>query len=95
MKQRWWWTQTEKDNFDEADFIHTCWRKEAIIEELNRERDPTETDLKLYNRLDCNYELANKKALFLNMYYYYKAKGLDPFDTLPVTIHIKHGLSDP
>lgn len=49
----------------------------------------------MYNRLDANYHLANKKALFMNINNYYKAIGQDPFDVaIPLTFHIKNA-SDP
>jgi hypothetical protein len=50
---------------------------------------------KLYNKIEDNYHLANKKALFVNMKTYYEAVGEDPFLALPVTFHIKDGLDDP
>jgi len=50
---------------------------------------------KIYNRLEDNFHLSNKKALFWNMSEYYKADGKDPWDALPVTFHIDNGLGDP
>jgi len=49
----------------------------------------------LYNKLDDNYHLANKKALFINLKNYYEALGQDPFLSLPVTFHVKRGINDP
>lgn len=51
---------------------------------------------KVYNRLEFNQHLNNKKALFINMrnYYNYCCEG-DVFNTLPLTFHIKDGVSDP
>ena len=43
----------------------------------------------IYNRLEDNYHLASKKALFLNMRSYYESYNMDVFDTLPLTFHIK------
>ena len=51
--------------------------------------------VKLANKIEDNYHLCNKKALFVNMKNYYEAIGEDPFDSLPVTFHIKEGLDDP
>jgi hypothetical protein len=51
--------------------------------------------LKIYNKLEDNYHLSNKKALFLNMRYYYEAVGKDPYAALPLTFHVKEGLEDP
>jgi hypothetical protein len=35
--------------------------------------------LRIYNRLEDNFHLSNKKALFFNMTQYYKALKEDPF----------------
>ena len=51
--------------------------------------------LKVYAKLENNYHLSNKYALFYNMRKYYKALGRDPFEVLPLTFHIKKGTSDP
>jgi hypothetical protein len=49
----------------------------------------------MYNKLEDNFHLANKKALFMNISSYYKMMGLDPFDVaIPLTFHIKSH-SDP
>ena len=52
-------------------------------------------DSKLYNKVEDNFHLNNKKALFLNMKNYYEAIEQDVFDNLPVTFHVKTGLNDP
>jgi len=47
---------------------------------------------KIYNKLEFNQHLNNKKALFINMrnYYTYCCGGKENvFDTLPLTFHIK------
>jgi hypothetical protein len=44
----------------------------------------------IYSKLEDNYHLANKKALFLNISSYYRAIGIDPFEVaIPLTFHIK------
>ena len=44
----------------------------------------------MYNRLEDNYHLTNKKALFMNMCAYYQRLRLDPFKVaIPLTFHIK------
>lgn len=48
-----------------------------------------------YNRVEDNFHISNKKALFINMKLYYESIGEEVFKTLPVTFHIKDGLSDP
>lgn len=56
------------------------------------------SNISVYNRLQGNYHLSNKKALFLNMKAYYQSisgEELNVFNYLPVTFHIKEGLGDP
>ena len=44
----------------------------------------------IYNRLDDNYHLSNKKALFLNVSTYYQAMGINPFEVaIPPTFNVK------
>lgn len=53
---------------------------------------PTKLDIfptKMYNKIEDNFHLSNKKALFLNMRFYYEALGQDPFAVLPITFHVK------
>lgn len=50
---------------------------------------------KVYNRVEANFHLANKKSLFINMKQYYESMGAEPFECLPLTFHIKGGSSDP
>jgi hypothetical protein len=46
----------------------------------------------MYNRLDANYHLSNKKALFVNIREYYTAMGIDAFEVaIPLTFHISSG----
>jgi hypothetical protein len=49
----------------------------------------------IYGKLEDNYHLANKKALFMNIANYYRALDFDPFEVaIPLTFHIK-SQSDP
>jgi hypothetical protein len=41
-----------------------------------------------------NWHLGHKKALFMNLKYYYDSLKEDPFAILPITFHLK-GLADP
>lgn len=50
--------------------------------------------MRIYGKLENNFHLANKKALFINMKMYYETIGVDPFSVIPVTFHIKEGLYD-
>ena len=49
---------------------------------------------RIYAKMEGNYHLTNKYALFFNMTKYYKSIGRDPFDVLPLSYHIKKGTSD-
>ena len=52
--------------------------------------------IKVYAKIENNYHLSNKYALFYNMRKYYQAIGKEPFDVLPLTFHIKKDTtSDP
>lgn len=73
----------EKDRFKED--------KDQIPKAFKVEQYP----YRIYNKIEDNYHLANKKALWINMKHYYEAIGEDPFNALPVTFHIKTGLDDP
>jgi hypothetical protein len=50
-----------------------------------------EQGIKLYNRMENNKQLTNKKGVFLNMREYYYLMGKDPFEVLPMTFLIKTG----
>ena len=52
-------------------------------------------NLRMYNRMEDNFHLANKKALFYNLQHMYTALGEDPFESIPVTFHIQNGTRDP
>lgn len=52
-------------------------------------------DTRLYNKIEDNFHVNNKKALFLNMKNYYEAMGSDVFENIPLTFHVKTGLDDP
>jgi tubulin--tyrosine ligase len=49
----------------------------------------------MYGKVENNFHLSNKKALFANMKLYYEALNQDPFEVLPLTFHIKNGITDP
>ena len=46
------------------------------------------------NKLEHNFQVANKKALFYNMTDYYKGQGLKASQFLPQTFHVRYGLDD-
>ena len=52
-------------------------------------------DIKIYNRLEGNEELCNKKKLFYNMVAFYNSMNKDPFKYIPLSFHISKGTKDP
>jgi tubulin polyglutamylase TTLL1/tubulin monoglycylase TTLL3/8 len=46
-------------------------------------------EMKIYNKIEHNFHLSNKKALFYNLKSYYDASGEDVFNVIPVTFHLK------
>ncbi len=56
---------------------------------------PAVGSVRMCNHLENHYHLSNKKAMFFNMNQYYLAMKRDPFDTLPLTFHIRTGVDDP
>ena len=49
---------------------------------------------RIYAKMEGNFHLTNKYALFFNMSKFYKSIGRDPFDVLPLSFHIKSGSTD-
>ena len=49
---------------------------------------------RIYGKMEANYHLSNKFALFFHMSKYYKSIERDPFDVLPLTFHITKGTTD-
>jgi tubulin---tyrosine ligase len=46
------------------------------------------SEIKMHNKIEHNFHLANKKALFFNLKHYYNAVGCDIFNVIPVTYHL-------
>jgi len=46
------------------------------------------------NHQENNFHMCNKKAIYYNMKIFYESMGQNPFDTLPLTYHIKEGETD-
>jgi hypothetical protein len=71
-----------------CNFIWTQWKKKQHLDSLKELTG--DGNLRLYNRLEDNYHLSNKKALFRNMVQYYRMMNIDPFQTaIPLTFHIR------
>ena len=67
--------------------------------QINNQQQEKEVNIsnewRIYAKMECNYHLTNKFALFVNMSKYYKSIGRDPLDVLPLSFHIKKGNHDP
>ena len=136
IKHRAWWQSSSEEDFAEASFIWTQWKKQRHTEYLSThpalkqtfpsgyhsktasigsmpssQRSPktprknlndvlseisggSQTILKVYNRMEQNKQITNKKGLFLNMKEYYELQGIDPFDVLPNTFLVRTGVKD-
>ena len=52
--------------------------------------------MRIHNKLEGNYHLGHKIALFLNLRAYYNSVGENVFNSVPVTYTLdRGGLSDP
>lgn len=51
--------------------------------------------LLIHNHVQQNFSIGNKKALYYHMKKYYNLKGLNLFDSVPLTFHIIKGVIDP
>lgn len=93
FKQRYWWTAGQKEDFRDANFIWTQWKRNIHFQYLQKYREKTEENPaaipKFYAKVDHNNALTNKKSLFLNMVEYYNKIGKDPFDVLPRTFLVR------
>jgi len=69
--------------------------EKAVVKDKTTELTTRLLETKVYNKIEDNFHLNNKKALFLNMKNYYDSLDQDVFDNLPVTFHVKNGLEDP
>ena len=68
LKRRNWWNIVKFKSFENCDFIWTQWLKREVIEEVPAYNEPFSiADFKMYNRIEFNHHLSNKKNLFLNM----------------------------
>ena len=70
-------------------------KKKKLGALTNEKREPPKlTDQKLYNKIEDNFHVNNKKALFINMKNYYEALDQEVFDSLPLTFHVKNTADD-
>ena len=91
IKSRAWWTPAASEDFKDANFIWTSWKRDKHIDYLKEKaRNEPDQPLKIYGRMDNNKQLTNKKGVFINMREYYNAMGIDPFSILPETFLVKN-----
>ena len=64
---------------------------------MNKDKPDTNmsNEWRIYAKMEANYHLSNKYALFYNMRRYYRSIGRDTFDVLPLAFHIGKGSYDP
>lgn len=56
--------------------------------------DNSQNVMKLYNKIEFNQHLSNKKGLFRSLKKFYEVVGKKLFDHHPITFHIKNGDED-
>lgn len=44
--------------------------------------------IRMHNHLQNNWNLSNKKALFVNIRHYFEALKINPFEYIPMTFHV-------
>ena len=57
--------------------------------------NPDQIPIRIYNRIERNYQLTSKKRLFLNLQGYFQSKGNDVFSVIPMTFLVQSGREDP
>jgi O-phosphoseryl-tRNA(Cys) synthetase len=99
LKYRNWWTVISKFNKNDTNFVWTQWLKKKILKQLPLKKvssqDGLQTGCKMmYNRLEGNSNISNKKDLFINLTNYYKSTIQEPLNNIPLTFLIKNGIKD-
>ena len=69
-------------------------KRDKKDEDQLKEENITSHLVRTTNHMENNFHLSNKKAIYYNMKVYYDATGQSTFDYLPLTYHIKDGLTD-
>ena len=87
-----------KKSDENLNLLWTEWTKKEFIKALPSKISTPEIHegdhIKMCNHMENQYHLSNKKAMFFNLTQYYTAMKKDPFDTLPLTYHIRAGIED-
>ena len=63
-------------------------------EDCDKDENITSHGFRTTNHMENNFHLSNKKAIYYNMKSYYESTNQNTFDFLPLTYHIKDGLTD-
>eukprot|EP00357_Protocruzia_adherens_P014425 CAMPEP_0115044926 /NCGR_PEP_ID=MMETSP0216-20121206/47833_1 /TAXON_ID=223996 /ORGANISM="Protocruzia adherens, Strain Boccale" /LENGTH=249 /DNA_ID=CAMNT_0002427687 /DNA_START=132 /DNA_END=877 /DNA_ORIENTATION=+ len=61
----------------------------------DRIKEKKEIPKRIHNHVENHPHISNKKALYMNMRYYYQLQNKDVFEFLPVTYHVTGGINDP
>ena len=92
LNRRSWWSiqETHDENYESSDFMWTQWNKQKIFDNLptSQQRIPFNS---IYNKIEANHNLSDKKDLFLNLESYYKSIGVDSSENIPLTFLIEGG----
>ena len=68
LKLRWWYSFGEIEDYERCQVIWTSWFKKKFFMELNRVKGVK----KVYNRMDKNHHLSQKKCLLHTFTEYYE-----------------------
>ncbi len=93
LKQRPWWMIAKKRDTKDCQLVWSPWRRNRFYEVLRVQDCPAaatvnSAGIKVYNHLQENHCLSDKKEMYYNLRQYYESLGQDPFDTMPVTFHV-------
>jgi hypothetical protein len=86
LRMRWWFQPLEIEDFEKSQIIWTSWYKKKFSNEVNKINGVK----KIYNRMDRNHFLSNKKCLLQSFQEYYEKLGICVFKqkVFPLTFHI-------
>lgn len=87
-------SSASKPNTSNASVLRSGGFNRKLPEEEKKVENVTCHHVITCNHQENNFHLSNKKAIYYNMKCYYEALGLNTFDNIPLTYHIKEGDSD-
>lgn len=92
IRGRTWWNITKKDKINEWEFVWTSWKQGKILSTMKRIDSvdgSTSERVFMYNKMEGNQHIADKKGIFLSLSRYYKENKENPLDNIPLTFLIK------